>query len=321
MITCEGGSWHQSGSEVSLSSLGCSKNPREQEEVLEDSYCGPQDQGLELDIGFQIGQNFSTVLQICHDPETEATHWVHHTLYGASLDAKAPERGASNFKEGNVFYKRISASALYTIRRQKQRFSNQFGAAKSKDVFSQGFDRGHLAPDADFVYEDWQETTYYYANIAPQWKDVNRGNWKAVETAVRELAEKRAEPLDIITGTLGILRVDGKEVWLGTEGKRKKKMIPVPKVLWKVVRDPSTGDSIVLVTLNNPHYKRVTKVQVFCPDVCEDAGWAKVLDTRKEMEAGYTFCCSIKHFREKVPWLPDLWPQQDEEEDWLLNFN
>ncbi len=39
--------------------------------------------------------------------------------------------------------------------------------------------RGHLAPDADFVYESFQDATYYYFNAAPQWQSINNGNWKA----------------------------------------------------------------------------------------------------------------------------------------------
>ena len=35
---------------------------------------------------------------------------------------------------------------------------------KAKDYFA----KGHLAPDANFVYEVLQDATYYFINVAPQ---------------------------------------------------------------------------------------------------------------------------------------------------------
>ena len=36
--------------------------------------------------------------------------------------------------------------------------------SKAKDYFA----KGHLAPDANFVYEVLQDATYYFINVAPQ---------------------------------------------------------------------------------------------------------------------------------------------------------
>ena len=36
--------------------------------------------------------------------------------------------------------------------------------SKAKDYFA----KGHLAPDANFVYEVFQDATYYFINVAPQ---------------------------------------------------------------------------------------------------------------------------------------------------------
>lgn len=51
------------------------------------------------------------------------------------------------------------------------------------------YDRGHMAPAADF---NWDENalrqTYYFSNIAPQVPSVNRGEWRLIEKHIRHLA-------------------------------------------------------------------------------------------------------------------------------------
>jgi len=46
-----------------------------------------------------------------------------------------------------------------------------------------------------------QDATFYFLNVAPQWKKFNSGNWLAVELKVRSFAEKNQKDLNIYTGT------------------------------------------------------------------------------------------------------------------------
>jgi len=58
------------------------------------------------------------------------------------------------------------------------------------DYFHSGYDRGHLAPAADFNYDtNALMQTYSFANICPMSKELNRGPWKDLEAHVRDLAE------------------------------------------------------------------------------------------------------------------------------------
>ena len=52
------------------------------------------------------------------------------------------------------------------------------------------FAKGHLSPDAGFVYNVMQDATYYFVNVAPQFQSFNNGNWKSLEYAVRDLGVK-----------------------------------------------------------------------------------------------------------------------------------
>jgi endonuclease G len=62
-------------------------------------------------------------------------------------------------------------------------------------------DRGHQAPLASFKGTDYWPETNYYSNITPQYSDLNRGPWKRLEEAVRELA-RAGNVVYVITGPL-----------------------------------------------------------------------------------------------------------------------
>lgn len=53
------------------------------------------------------------------------------------------------------------------------------------------YDKGHLVPAADRSASKRElEETFYYINAVPQHKSLNRGSWKKLETAVRNLSMK-----------------------------------------------------------------------------------------------------------------------------------
>ena len=62
---------------------------------------------------------------------------------------------------------------------------------KSQDYVNSGFDRGHLAPDANFDYDPKiQIKTYTMANIVPQYPTLNRNAWIKAERYERLIASK-----------------------------------------------------------------------------------------------------------------------------------
>ena len=52
------------------------------------------------------------------------------------------------------------------------------------------FAKGHLSPDAAFIYQAEQYATYYFINVAPQFQSFNAGNWKQLEWGSREIAAR-----------------------------------------------------------------------------------------------------------------------------------
>jgi endonuclease G len=62
---------------------------------------------------------------------------------------------------------------------------------KSQDYINSGFDRGHLAPDANFDYDPkTQAKTYSMVNIVPQSPTLNRKAWIKAERYERLIANK-----------------------------------------------------------------------------------------------------------------------------------
>jgi hypothetical protein len=165
--------------------------------------------------------------------------------------------------------------------------------------------RGHLTPDADFIFTFEQFATYFYLNVAPQFQIINSGNFLKVEKLARNLAASLKSDLKIVTGNFGVLKLRNeksgeiKSMFLDMENKR----IAIPEFFYKILFEPQSNSSLVLITSNNPLVKSKSELVEICPNVCGDAevGQKKILeDTRK----GYTYCCSLSDFRKKVNGIP-----------------
>jgi hypothetical protein len=312
-VKCLGSGQFKVGDDVvTFDQISCSRSIRE-EVVKTDVPCGPLESlGRILHIGWRHGNYFSRQISVCHDVAGENTHYANHTIYGQALGALYHGPGRpSRFKEGgNGLYEKSSASTSYKLKTQESTLKAVLGPTAGGRVFNQRksffLSRGHLAPDADFLYKEWQYATYYFFNVAPQWQSFNNGNWKAVEIAVRDYAGKAGIPISVLTGTFGhlALKDDGgveRKLYMEKSGKP---LIPVPEFFWKIAYDRLSA--IVFVGLNNPHFDGGDPAveASICPDRCDAAKW--FFGHRKEIKKGFLYCCSYQDFKAAVPWAPDL---------------
>jgi len=301
-LSCTGNHqlYDNDGRPVDLNHCGCKKNPKDRERDV-DSSCGPDGAGQLAEIGFEIDTSFKPVLTVCHDKKTESTFYSRHQIRGATLVNKEVVEDNPAFKKGKLFFKGLSARQAYTKVNQKRVFGQFLGPEEVKRIFAKNYmARGHLSPEADFIFKDWQESTYYYGNTAPQWQSINNGNWKRLEFAVRELAGRSASLYEIYTGTLGHMSVEGNEVWLAS--KRNKPYIPVPEYFFKIITDVENKRSMAVFCTNNPLLSRVTRSKILCNDICDETGWGQNFDQRREADDGVLFCCSPAEFSEILPW-------------------
>ncbi len=112
--------------------------------------------------------------------------------------------------------------------------------ANVSDYSSSGYDRGHLAPNANMATKKEQYDSFSLANIAPQSPYLNRGTWKKLESSVRSLTKKHGETYTVT----GILFKTKKPATLPNN-------LAIPTHFFKAVYIPKTEQSGVYIAPND----------------------------------------------------------------------
>jgi endonuclease G len=161
------------------------------------------------------------VFIICYDYNYKAAKAVGYTLHG--------DKVGKSIKKRPRFYPEPSLRASYR--------------ADYKDYTHSGYDRGHLANDADFDYSPTAlNQTYSLANIIPQAPTVNRKLWVKAEKYERSMAVKlgTVEVLNIVVYSKEPLRI-------GRNG------IAVPDGFWKKISNEQKGFERCFYYANDRH--------------------------------------------------------------------
>jgi len=149
------------------------------------------------------------VYTICYDYNYKAAKTVGYTLYGNKVK--------KSIKKRPKFYPEPSLRASYR--------------AEYSDYTHSGYDRGHLANDADFDYSPTAlNQTYSLANIVPQAPTVNRHMWTKAEKYERLMAIKldTVEVLNIVTFSKNPKRIG-------------RNSIAIPNGFWKKISNQKAG--------------------------------------------------------------------------------
>ena len=79
-----------------------------------------------------------------------------------------------------------------------------------RDYSNSGWDKGHLAPDADMKWsEQAMIESFYFTNVCPQDHNFNAGDWEQLEELARRLARRKGS-LYIICGPIVTNNTNGK---------------------------------------------------------------------------------------------------------------
>ncbi|PKP18483.1 MAG: DNA/RNA non-specific endonuclease [Bacteroidetes bacterium HGW-Bacteroidetes-21] len=159
--------------------------------------------------GFLIAHSAMTLF---YSPEHEQAWWVVHMVLP---DIKYGTQGRTNdFRTDSLL---------------------KVGTADKNDYLMSGYDRGHLAPSADFRWSKKAlSESYYYSNMSPQRPELNRGKWADLENFVRQYVLTSNEPVFVVTG--GVLKDSLK--YIGIDKK-----ISVPKFYYKIIVDLNGNDT------------------------------------------------------------------------------
>lgn len=153
-----------------------------------------------------LEKEFSTgsLLSICYDYGYKSAKYVAYTLDGTLINDV-------NLEDRPSFYAEPEIPKEYRI--------------LYSDYTNSGYDRGHLAPDADFDYDEVDlKVIYSLANIIPQNPYVNRYLWIKVEYQERLVAASLGE-LSVINGVV----FDRNPNHIG------ENQIAVAKAFWKIL--------------------------------------------------------------------------------------
>lgn len=107
-----------------------------------------------------------------------------------------------------------------------------------------GYDRGHLAPSADFRWSaSALSESYFYSNMSPQLPEFNREGWGELEDAIRGYMYRNPKTqLYVITGPIlndSLPRIE-----------RGVNKVAIPQYFWKVAYDPAKQRAIAFLMPN-----------------------------------------------------------------------
>lgn len=108
------------------------------------------------------------------------------------------------------------------------------------DYSGSGFDRGHLAPNADMATRSQQYDSFSLANIAPQSPRNNRYVWRNIESATRYLTQQYGE-IYSVTGV----------AFTSKKTKRLNDQVLVPSHFYKAIYIPAIDQAGVYYAPND----------------------------------------------------------------------
>lgn len=144
---------------------------------------------------------------LAYHEDWEQAEWVAYILTRDHLQRKWTER-RDNFREDPLV---------------------RSGSATDGDYRGSGYDRGHLAPFADFAWNaELADKTFYLSNVSPQEPGFNRGIWRELEELTRDWA-KRERQLYVVSGPV---TTEDPQFYIGRDNR-----VAVPRTYFKVLLD------------------------------------------------------------------------------------
>jgi DNA/RNA endonuclease G (NUC1) len=127
---------------------------------------------------FEVSNEEEVLYYGCYDAINKGPHIIMYILTNERLVSKSVRRPSVPFTQDR------DGGVLWALLQE-----NGYDLPHHSDYTHSGYDRGHMAPNADF--NNTRENalaTFFIANIWPQTPEVNRDTWLKTENETRRLA-------------------------------------------------------------------------------------------------------------------------------------
>ncbi|KAH8312642.1 hypothetical protein KR044_011835, partial [Drosophila immigrans] len=266
-----------------LPSGNCTRKPETIVELVEDDKC----RFSMFRVGYKLNANqFLEIYRSCYDTTTQRSLFSIHELHRHNLNP--PRGGCWRVTDVVVTIPSYLAKNIYA------RFNEIFNGQQSYITGPRRpykFNRGHLAPSADFGFCDQMRATFRYINAVAQFAQVNDSNWKRVENWVRFMRDQFGK-ITVCTGSIGVLQLDDrsgnpKDIYLV-----RGDLNPVPEWTYKIIKS-HTNRNIHYAVITYNHAENPAQPAPLCnPIPCRNLG----LEFNAAPNSGYSFCCDGNDF-------------------------
>ena len=129
---------------------------------------------------FDVLNNEEILYKGCYDAINLGPHIIEYILTKERAEATGTQRPSATFTQNR------DLGVL-----QQMLKKHGYSLPHHRDYTNSGYDRGHMAPNADFndTYENALKT-FFIANIWPQTPNINRVEWLKTENHTRKLASE-----------------------------------------------------------------------------------------------------------------------------------
>ena len=219
---------------------------------------------------------------LVYSEEHEQAKWVLHKISTNILDGRVSR--TNDFRKDPLIKTQSSEEKDFFLKRKK----NNGGYAYE----GFGYDRGHLAPSADFRWSQKAlSESYFYSNMSPQRASFNREKWADLEGMIRGYVFENKKDLYVYTGP--ILKPELKKI------KRSINGVSIPEQFFKIVVNYEDRKAIAYIMPQETSNYPVEYFASTIDEVEELTGIDFLANIDDEIESDLESQKDVKH------WLPE----------------
>ena len=205
-----------------------------------------------------------------YDEKHEQSSWVAHMI-----TPEVENLGSARTNDFRVDPLVVSGTA------EQDDYFNYYPDRKEGEQYDGfGYDRGHLAPSADFRwYEKAVSESYYYSNMSPQDPDLNRKKWSELENMLRNYVVRNNVPLAVITAP--ILEDDLPKI------KQSRNGVSIPKFYLKIAYDHTNQRIIGFLMANKELTRPVDMYTISVDELEKQTGYDYFPKIDQSLESSY----------------------------------